>query len=411
MDILIEQIGDSLCVAALNDGKLDGIEVDPFHEEVRVGSIYWAKVARIDTSLDAAFVNLDGENIGLLNNADVRILQKDGTWEKGGDKAIGKVLTPGQMIAVQAKNSYLPKDPNDPEGTAGDKNPRVSMNITLPGRYLIFAPVEGENRISRRITEPKLRKQLRAMVDSLDHTKGCILRAAAANTQTDILIRESKILNEAWSQIQDFFAGDDPSLIMLGPDAVQRTLSDNSRNLIDHIEITTMDHFQEVEEWCEVYAPDLVTKIEPVELPKDVGELGLLELRDVVGQIEALLQSYVIMDKGASLIIEETAAMAVIDVNSSVDTRSRAAINEDAANEIARQLRLRNLGGIIMVDFLKMNKAADKTKLKKTLEQACSLDPCTVQIHGLTNLGLMEITRQRRTPPLVERFEGMIEHS
>lgn len=359
--------------------------------------------------MDAAYVNLDGDNIGLLHNADVRIKQKDGTYKKGGDEPIGKLLTPGEMIAVQAKSSYIPKAPDLPEGPSGDKNPRVSMNITLQGRYVIYGAMENGNRISRRIRDDKMRTQMMDMLDSVSQEKGCILRAAAANTQTDIIRREAKIHIEAWRQIQGFFEGDDPSLIMEGPDAVQRTLCDHAHQVIDKIELTTMDHFQLIEEWCEVYAPDLVTKIVPVELPDPNMELGLYTMHGVVEQVEAVLQPYTIMNKGATLIIQETAALIAIDINRGGDDRSHLNINLDAAKEIARQVRLRNLGGIIVIDFLKMKKAADKTKLKQALEEYFDDDPCTVQFHGFTKLGLGEVTRQRRTPPLLERFETLVE--
>ncbi len=406
LDVLIEELDGSVWVAVLENGRLEGLEVDPVTEEVRWGSIYWAKVARIDKAMDAAFVNLDGDNIGLLHNADVRIWNKDGSYQKGGDVAIGKLLQPGEMIAVQAKSGYLPKNPDDDFGAEEDKNPRVSMNISLPGRYLIHMPMEKDNRVSQRIRDKKMRTQLMGMLDSMKDCEGCILRSAAANTQTDILTREAKILQVTWTELQKFFTGDDMGLIMLGPDAVQRTISDNANRTIDNIELTVMDHFQDAEEWCEIYAPDLVTKITPVELPDPQMDLGLFELRDIVGQIEELFQPYAILSNGATIIIQETAAFLAVDVNRAGDDRPALAVNQDAAKEIARQLRLRNLGGAVVIDFLKMKKAEQK-KLEDTLSPYFDeYDPCTVQIHGMTNLGFMEVTRQRRTPPLQERFES-----
>ncbi len=395
----------------MEKGKLDGLEVDPTREEVRWGSIYWAKVARIDAGLDAAFVNLDGDNIGILHNADVRTQLKSGEnkgkWKKGGDVAIGKVLKPGQMIAVQAKSGYLPKN-KDEHSKAEDKNPRLSMNIVLPGRYLIHAPMEAEAKVSQRIRNKKLRAQLLKMLDSMEGCEGCILRSAAAGTQTDILTREAKILQEMWVQIQTHFKGDDPSLIMLGPDAIQRTLSDNAARDIRHIELTVMDHYHMAEEWCDVFAPDLVTKIKPVEVPEADKGFALFEFHDIIGQIEDLFQPYDILKDGATIIIQETAAATVVDVNSAADGRSKLAINIDAAKAIARHMRLRNLGGAVIIDFLKMNGKDDEKKLVKVLEDAFNEDPCTVQIHGFTRLGMMETTRQRRTPPLQERFDSVM---
>lgn len=408
LDIMVEELDGSVWVAALNQGKLQGLEVDPYAEEVRWGSIYWAKVARIEKSMDAAFVNLDGENIGLLHNADVRVKQKDGTYKKGGDVEIGKLIQPGEMVAVQAKSGYLPKPDPEQQGYQEDKNPRVSMNIALPGRYIICSPMEEENRVSARIRDKKSRAQLMEMLGEMNDCQGCILRAAAINTQTDVLTREGKILKEIWSQLQQFFKGDSPSLIMMGPDAVQRTLSDHAHDLIDRIEVTTMDHYQETEEWCEVYAPDLVTKIEPVELPKPEADLGLFDYRDIVGQIEDLFQPYIILNGGAVIIVQEAAALTAIDINRGADQRSHYEINLEAAEEISRHMRLRNMGGAFMIDFLKM-KAADQKKLQKAFEQFfIDNDPCTVQISGMTKLGFMELARHRRTPPLQARFESAV---
>jgi ribonuclease G len=391
----------------MEKGRLEGLEVDPQSEEVRWGSVYWAKVARVDASLDAVFVNLDGDNIGILHNADVRVRQKDGSWKKGGDIAIGKALKPGQMIAVQAKSGYLPKNP-DEHSRAEDKNPRLSMNITMPGRYLIYAPMDQEARVSQRIRNKKLRAQLMTMLEGMSGCEGCILRASAAGTQTDMLSREAKILQKMWGQIQAHFKGDEPSLIMLGPDAIQRSLSDQAARQIGHIELTVMDHFKLAEEWCDIFAPDLVTKIRPVEVPNADKGFALFEFHDIINDIESLFQPYGILTHGSTIIIQETAAATVIDVNSAADGRGKLAINLDAAKEIARHLRLRNLGGAIIVDFLKMNSREDEKKLLKALEEAFNQDPCTVQLHGFTKLGMVEATRQRRTPPLRERYDSAV---
>ena len=410
MDILIEELKGGLWVVALEKNTLQGLEFDPPAEEVRWGSIYWAKVARIDKAQDAVFVNLDGDNIGILYNADVRITQKDGSYKNSGGKDIGKILQPGQMIPVQAKSGYLPKMPDQPYAKSDGKMPRVSMNIMLPGRFLIYAPMEKENRISQRIKDKKLRAQMQIMMDSLGgQSQGCILRASGADTQTDMLLRESKILSRAWQSIQQYLEGDMPQLIMAGPDAIQRTLSDQATKNIENIEVTTMDHYQLAEEWCDIYAPDLVTKVHPVEIPGGANDFGLFEHYDIIGQIEGLLAPYALLDRGATVIIQEAAAITAIDVNTAADTRGHLAVNLDAAQEIARQIRLRNMGGAFIIDFLRLKNAKEKDKLFKALEGYFNDDPCTVQIHGWSNLGMIEVTRQRRTPALAERFASTME--
>jgi len=407
VDILIEEVDGSLWSAALEGGVLTGLEVDPSHEEVRWGSVYWARVFRIDASLDAAFVDLDGRNKGILNCADVYIRNEDGSVTRGGGVAIGKLLRPGQMVAVQAKSGYLPKNENDDNLHSEDKIPAVSMSIALNGRYLIYTPMAPQNRVSQRIRNKKLRQDLMVMLDSLEAVRGMILRVAAAHTQTDILIRESKILKAIWEQLQPHFTGEAPSLIMEGHDALQRILADYSSKLIGRIEVVTMDHYEQVEEWCEIFAPDLVPKIAPVEVADPEEGLALFEHRDLMGQIEALFQPYAVLPGGGSIIIEQTAALTAVDVNTGGDKRGRLAVNIEAAEEIARQIRLRNLGGMLVIDFLKLKSKDDIEALRKAFEDFVMEDPCTVQIHGMSALGLMEITRSRRTPPLQDRFENV----
>ena len=405
LEILIDDLEESLWVAAVEKNELIGLEIDPADEEVRWGSIYWAKIVRIDKAMDAAYVELDEDNYGLLHNTDTRIKdEKTGLYKKGGDAQIGKNFKAGDMIAVQAKSGYLVSE-DEYEAAMEDKSAKVSMDITLPGRHLIFAPFINENKISSRIRDKKQRKQVRKMLNNLDGLEGFILRASALNTQTDVLIREAQIVKEIWEQLKNFFEGKDAQLIMLGPDAMQRTFGDHAAGTIDQIDIISMDQYQETEEWCEIYAPDLVTKIQPVELPDQNTELGLFDFHDIIGQVETLFNPYIILKNGGNIIVQQAAALCAIDVNRGQDTRSNLSINLEAVKEIGRQLRLRNIGGIIIVDFLKLKTKKEKDSLLEAMVDIVDLDPCTVQIHGLTNLNLMEITRKQRTPSLQDRLD------
>lgn len=408
LDIIIEEQDGSLWVATRERYKIEGLEVDPPHELVRWGSIFWARVDRIDSRLDAAFLDLDGEVTGILHNRDVRLKNPDGSMMKGGDTPIGKLLTAGQHILVQAKQGYLEPEYED-DLPYEDKCPVVSMEIAIQGRYLIHTPLDNTNRISSRIRDKKLRKQLSEMLAQLDDVKGCILRAAAANTQTDVLIRESRILRAIWEGLSEYAKGDDSILIMEGPDALQRSLSDNSLRPIRRIEVVTMDHFETAEDWCELFAPDLVTKIKPVELKNATKDLALLDHYDLIKPIEELFQPYALLAGGANILIQGTAALTAIDVNRGADKNSNLTINLEAATEMIRQIRIRNLGGIIMVDFLKLKTEKERQQLLSHIERLVDDDPCTVQIHGFTALGLLEMARQRRTPTLYERVGYMFE--
>lgn len=405
MDIMVEELDGGLWVAATERGILQGLEVDPGQEEVRWGAIYLGKIKRIEKSMDAAFVDLGDGNEGFLQNKDVRII-RDGKVVKGGAEAIGKLIAAGDMVVVQAKSGYL-KHEDDFEFIREDKIPKLSMDITLPGRFLIYAPMMGENAVSSRIRNKKIRDNLMIMMAKFEPLKGLILRSSSDGTQMDILLREAKILEGEWEKLQPQLKGTQPKLVRSGPDAFVRTIGDQAGSQIERIELVTMDRFQEIEAWCEVFGPDLVPKIKPVELAEPDLALALFDERGLLGDIEDLFQDYGLLTSGGSIIIQETAALTSIDINRGGDDRSAMEINLEAAQEIARQIRLRNLGGIIVIDFLKLSKKADQDKLLSALEDVFATDPCTVQIHGLTKLGLAEITRKRRTPPLSERLDSI----
>lgn len=408
MDIIIEEQDGCLWVVATERHKIDGLEVDPPHELVRWGSIFWARVDRIDSKLDAAFLDLDGEVTGILYNKDVRSKDEDGLLVKGGQTPIGKLLSPGQFVLVQAKQGYLEPEFED-DLPYEDKCPRMSMDVSIQGRYLIYTPLDDSNRISSRIRDKQLRKQLGDMLSGLEDVHGCILRAAAAHTQSDVLIREARILKAIWEGLIEFAKGDDSILIMEGPDALQRSLSDHSLRSIRRIEVVTMDHYETAEDWCELFAPDLVTKIKPIEIKNATRDLALLDHYDLIRPIEELFQPYVIITNGANIIIQGTAALTAIDVNRGANKDSNLTINLDAATEIIRQIRIRNLGGIIMIDFIRLKSEKERQQLLSHIEKLVDDDPCTVQIHGYTAMGLLEISRQRRTPTLFERVGYMFE--
>ena len=190
---------------------------------------------------------------------------------------------------------------------------------------------------------------------------------------------------------------------------MQRTFSDQAANTIDKIDIISHEQYQETEEWCEIYAPDMVTKIQPVELSDHNLDLGLFDFHDILDQVENLFHPYVILRSTANIIIQHTNALCAIDINRGASKGSNLEINIEAAEEIGRQLRLRNISGIIVIDFLKMKNKKERDKLLVELDKIIELDPCTLQIHGFTNLGMVEMTRKQRTPSLQDRLDSALE--
>lgn len=415
-DILVEELNGALWVVAVENGKIDAIDLDPQIEDVRWGSLYWAKVTRIDTRLNAAFVDLDGETSGIIQAHDVWEEKAD-KWTKNRTKRIGQILRNGQMIVVQVKDARLPTDPfGEADIPLEQKASKVSMDIALQGRFLIYTPLVSGNKISSRITDPALREQMKAMMISLETLSGCILRASASGTQTDMLIREGHILQDLWQALQEFERDEEPGLIWPGPDAIHRVLADQASKHLRVIEVSTMENFALVEEWAMEYAPDLVTKITAAEPPENVArmrkkqkqyeDLGLFDWHDLVDQINGLLVDYVVMKNGGSLIIQETAVATTIDINMG-SAKSAAQVNQDAMREAAKHMRLRNIGGVILIDPAGSLKPAERKELETLFRAEIAKDPNTIDCYGFTKLGLLECTRARRAPSLADRIKAL----
>lgn len=397
LDILVEDLSGSLWVAAIRKNSLSALEIDPYAEIVRWGSVYHARVIRIDASLNAAFVDLGHGLTGMLPADEIPGLAK-------GAK-IGRRLRAGQFVTVQVKTARQVAPDDDEDGDQAPdsgKASRVSMDIALQGRFLIYTPLSPGNRVSRRIKDPAVRKQLTAMVKDIREVNGCILRASAAHTQTDMLVREAKIQKAIWESLLTFADDPEPALLMLGPDALQRVLADFATSQISSIQIADEDRHEEADTWCDLYAPELMTKLQSRKIEGTRNGMGLIESYDLLGQVEGLFRPYAVLPSGGALIIQETALGTVIDVNTA-GAKSAAAVNTEAAVEIARQIRLRNLGGAILVDFAGFSGKAEQKRLSAALVKAFDSDSCTVELHGVTHLGLFEISRHRRTPSLMDR--------
>ncbi len=406
MDILIEEVEGSLWAAALEKNELAGLEIDMPHMQVHWGAIYAAKVLSIDATLNAAYLDLGDTANGIIRATDIRTKDKKGIYQKT-DKPIGKVLNPGDMTLTQTKSAY--NEENTPNFES--KLPQLSMEISLQGRYLIYCPFMEGNRISARLHKNKSRKNIESMLDAVEGLEGCIMRAATAEVQNDVLFKEAQILKDQWEVLDKTVQkAKKPGLIKPGPNAIERLLSDHAAYKIDSIEVVTMDHFNAAEKWCAQFAPDLMTKIQPVEIEGAGADLALFDYHDVTTQIEDLLHPYVVLPNGGNIIIQQTAALTAIDVNPGSARGSNLAVNLEAAEMILKQMKLRNLGGIIMIDFLKTKNSSEDQKLKKALKTAGAKDPCTVQVHGKTKLGLYELTRKRRTPPLMDVLNEALLH-
>ncbi len=378
--------------AVLSGGRLTALYIDHAERPSLLGHVFLGRVERIATGLDGAFVDLGTGKSGLLSALDAR-------GPKGRPKAkgerIGNLLRTGQTVLVQVKAD-----------ATGAKGPSLTMDITLPGRFLVHAPLGRDVAVSKRLGSGPERAELARRVQDVASGAGWIVRAGAATASDGLLAAESDALHLAWRQIRDAAErGGGPALLLPGPDAPRRALIEHGAATPSRIIVDDAALARDLAGWCADRAPDLEGRVEPFDsrllaAPSD-GRQRLFDLRDLDAEIETLLGTRVPLSGGGSLVIERTEAMTVVDVNAG-ERGNPLDVNLEAAAEIARQLRLRNAGGIVVVDFVNMRNRGDAERLLNALSRAVEDDPAQTQVYGLSKLGLVEMTRARRGTALAD---------
>ncbi|WP_035678277.1 ribonuclease E/G [Azospirillum brasilense] len=391
-EILIDRDGPLTRAAVLTGGRLTDLYIDYAERPSLLGHVFLGRVERIATGLDGAFVDLGTGKSGLLSALDAR-------GPKGRPKAkgerIGNLLRTGQTVLVQVKAD-----------ATGAKGPSLTMDITLPGRFLVHAPLGRDVAVSKRLGSGPERTELARRIQDIAPGAGWIVRAGAAPAPDGLLAAESDALHLAWRSIRDAAErGGGPSLLLTGPDAPRRALIEHGATAPSRIIVDDAALARDLAEWCADRAPDLEERVEPFDArflaaPSD-GRQRLFDLRDLDAEIETLLGTRVPLSGGGSLVIERTEAMTVVDVNAG-ERGNPLDVNLEAAAEIARQLRLRNAGGIVVVDFVNMRNRGDAERLLNALSRAVEDDPAQTQVYGLSKLGLVEMTRARRGTALAE---------
>lgn len=383
LEILIDRDGPLTRAAVLSDGLLTDLYIDHRDRPSLLGAIFLGRVERIATGLDGAFIDLGSGLSGLLGGADTRGPQGR---PRGKGERIGSLLRAGQPVLVQVKA--------DPTGTKG---PSLTMDVTLPGRFLVHAPFGRDMAISKRLAEGPVRSELTRRIRQLVSGGGWVVRAGAANAPDSLLAAESEALHLQWRDIRDA-AGTGPAPVLLasGPDAAIRSLIEHGGGASpDRILVDDDALARRLADWSAERAPDLETVI----ARHDRREGRLFERHDLDGTIHRLLDRRVPLSAGGSLVIDPTEALTVIDVNAG-ERGNPLDANLEAATEIARQLRLRNVGGIVVVDFVNMRNRGDAERVLTALSRAVENDPAQTHVYGMSKLGLVEMTRARRGTPL-----------
>ena len=395
-------------VALLTNGVLDKFEIEHKGENRMVGAIFKGRVQNLEGGLKAAFVDIGQPKNAFLhywdmlpaaNDSQVEFIRDNESAEQKQRKAryqakdIPQLFPAGSDIVIQVVKDQI-----------GTKGPRSTTNIALPGRYLVLMPFSGACGVSRKIEESSERERLKDILRSLTIPEGMgvIIRTAGEGKQARWFVRDLHMLLKRWQAIVEKINAPDrrPVLLYQEPGLIERTVRDFLTEEVDRILVDNPEDFKLVQ--------DLVGEVSPrsrsrVELYAD--PIPVFERYNIERQIEQLFQRRVPLPSGGEIVIDETEALTAIDVNTgghrgkdgAKDGNFITQANLEAVTEAARQIKLRNLGGLIMIDTIDMKNPKDRKKVFEALRDAMEDDRAKHQILPISALGVLQMTRQRHT--------------
>lgn len=394
-DVLIDVGDKEIRLAIIEDGEAAEIRIEKNEEKSLVGNIYRGKVVRILSGMQSAFVDIGLDKNAYLYVKDVLPAKysEDGeiVTNAGNLPDISELLNQGREITVQVIKDAV-----------GEKGPRVTTILSIPGRYTVFLPQGHTIGISKRIDIPEERQRLKEIALSVKpYYGGLIVRTASENICEGLLIEDIDALSALWENIHEQEnKGRVPRLLygeqgIIGH-AIREHLSMSNRFVVNHKET-----YEKILSILSVEAPNLKERVEFYN-----KEYDMFEYYHVQSALKEALSRKVWLKSGGYLVFDYTEAMTVVDVNSGkfvgkTDMEETVYnINIEAANALVRQIRLRNLSGIIIVDFIDMQKKEHREQLIKHLREAVKADKIQTVVVGMTSLGLVEITRKKVRLPL-----------
>jgi|TARA_B100001094_G_scaffold41473_1_gene36149 ribonuclease E len=389
--------GDELRVALVDGAKLYDFDTESPEKILLKGSIYKATVSRIESSLDAAFINFGSERHGFLPLKD---LSKE-YFKKDKNGKFVCILEEGQEIIVQVTKEER-----------GTKGAALTTQIGLAGRFLVLIPNSSRSGgISRRISGEE-RDQIKDALNKLNipENMSAIVRTNGLGRTAEELSLDLAYLLALWDEINNTLPNAvSPSLIFRDDKLIVRVVRDYFKEDIEEILIDDKDIFDEAKEFIDAVIPDHSEKVKYYN-----EEIPLFNRYQIESQIEVAFQREISLNSGGSIVIDPTEAMTAIDVNSARSTKGKDIeetafkTNLEAAVEIARQLKLRDVGGLVVIDFIDMLKEENQSKVESAFRKAVYSDRARVQISNISRFGLLEISRQRLRPSLNESYD--IEH-
>ncbi len=385
---------EELRVALVDGQSIYDFDIEQSGQERKKSNIYKARVSRIEQSLGAAFIDFGSEKHGFLP---VKELAPSFLKSKQGKNSINDCLTQGQEIIIQVEKEER-----------GNKGAAISTFISLPGHYLVLMPNNPESGGISKSIEGKSRDEMRDKIRKLDIPKGmgAILRTAGKGVSFEELKWDLDYLLNLWDAIQEANQlRKAPFLIYKENDLVSRSLRDFLREDITEVLIDTDDAFEKAYDFTSKLMPDFEEKIKRYD-----EAIPIFTRYQIESQIETAYQRDVELQSGGSIVIDQTEALVAIDINSAKATSGsdieETALNTnlEAATEIGKQLRLRDIGGLIVIDFIDMLSLKNKRAVEDKLWNALSIDRAKVQVGRISRFGLLEMSRQRLRPSLQERW-------
>ncbi len=387
-DLLIDTNPYRTIVISIESDKVVEVRLERSEEMSLVGNIYRGVVKNVLPGMSVAFVDIGEERNALLHFHDVIMPPKC--------KKIESYIRVGSEILVQ-----VVKEPLDAKGA------KLNMKVSLPGHCLVLLPTENGVFFSKRIIDNDFKLHIRELLGpALPHGVGVIVRSEAASVSDEELIREQKVLIERWSHILTSFSGSRNVTLLWQEDKLcVKAIRDLFRADTNRVIINDFESYNDIVSLCKSENIENIDRIQCV----DDGE-NLIERFNISKQIDTALARRVWLKSGAYIVFDSTEALVSIDVNTgkNVGNSNFSATvfktNAEAAVEIARQIRLRNLGGIIIIDFIDMDNREDREAIIKLLKQALATDPLHPKVFGMTQLGLVEIARRRTGNSLQAMF-------
>lgn len=389
-EILLNITPQETRVAIVENGALQEVSIERQTSRGIVGNIYKGKVNRVLPGMEAAFVDIGLEKAGFLHVSDVNIVEMRESGESSSSKpTINELLHEGQTVLVQ-----VVKDP------IGTKGARLTTEISVPSRYLVYMPNSTMIGISVKIEDEVERERLRHLLETCLHENqigGCIVRTAAEGVDEDELQRDISFLSKLWGSMLEYSDTVHPGTMVHEDLPLSiRTLRDMVGKETNLVKVDSRETFQKMTKFASRYIPDLPAKIEHYP-----GERPLFDLYNIDDELQKALARQVSLKSGGYLIIDQTEAMTTIDINTGAFVghhnleETIFKTNMEASQAIARQLRLRNLGGIIIIDYIDMEHENHKRQVLKSLEKYLSKDHAKTQVCEVSPLGLVEMTRKR----------------